>query len=47
MQLNAGFIGAQKITKVPRLGIMKSDLLNKYTSPEYVQMFSRNRERIR
>ena len=37
--INAGFIGAQKITKVPRLGIMKSDLLNKYTSPEYVQMF--------
>jgi|MDTB01.3.fsa_nt_gb hypothetical protein len=37
--VNAGFIGAQKITKVPRLGIMKSQLLGKYASPEYVQMF--------
>ena len=37
--VNAGFIGAQKITKVPRLGIMNSNLLGKYASPEYVQMF--------
>ena len=37
--INAGFIGAQKIIDVPRLGIMKSALLNKYASPEYVQMF--------
>ena len=37
--VNAGFIGAQKITKVPRLGIMNSKLLGKYASPEYVQMF--------
>ena len=37
--VNAGFIGAQKITKVPRLGIMNSSLLGKYASPEYVQMF--------
>ena len=36
---NAGFIGAQQIRKMPRLGIMKSELLNKWTSPEYVQMF--------
>ena len=28
-----------KITSVPRLGIMKSQLLGKYASPEYVQMF--------
>ncbi len=37
--VNAGFIGAQKITKVPRLGIMNSSLLGKFASPEYVQMF--------
>ena len=37
--VNAGFIGAQKITTVPKLGIMKSQLLGKYASPEYVQMF--------
>ena len=37
--INAGFIGAQQITKVSRLGIMKSSLLNKWASPEYVQMF--------
>tara|TARA_R100001594_G_scaffold97255_1_gene131483 strand:+ start:281 stop:4672 length:4392 start_codon:yes stop_codon:yes gene_type:complete len=37
--VNAGFIGAQKITKVPRLGVMNSNLLGKYASPEYVQMF--------
>jgi len=37
--VNKGFIGAQKIVDVPRLGIMKSALLNKYASPEYVQMF--------
>ena len=37
--INAGFVGAQKIIDVPRLGIMKSALLNKYASPEYVQMF--------
>ena len=37
--VNAGFIGAQKITKLPRLGIMNSSLLGKYASPEYVQMF--------
>ena len=37
--INAGFIGAQQIRKMPRLGIMKSELLNKWTSPEYVQMF--------
>jgi len=36
---NAGFIGAQQIKKMPRLGILKSDLLNKYTSPEYIEMF--------
>ena len=37
--VNAGFIGAQQIRNMPRLGIMKSELLNKWTSPEYVQMF--------
>jgi hypothetical protein len=38
--VNAGFIGAQKITNVPRLGIMKSQLLNKWASPEYVEAFA-------
>ncbi len=37
---NAGFIGAQQIKSVPRLGIMKSNLLNKWASPEYVQGFA-------
>jgi hypothetical protein len=37
---NAGFIGAQQIKNVPRLGIMKSNLLNKWASPEYVQGFA-------
>ncbi len=37
---NAGFIGAQQIKSVPRLGIMKSSLLNKWASPEYVQGFA-------
>ena len=37
---NAGFIGAQQIKNVPRLGIMKSDLLNKWASPEYVEAFA-------
>ena len=37
---NAGFVGAQQIKSVPRLGIMKSDLLNKWASPEYVQGFA-------
>ena len=37
---NAGFIGAQQIKSVPRLGIMKSELLNKWASPEYVQGFA-------
>jgi len=37
---NAGFIGAQQIKSVPRIGIMKSDLLNKWASPEYVQGFA-------
>jgi hypothetical protein len=37
---NAGFIGAQQIKSVPRLGIMKSDLLNKWASPEYVEAFA-------
>ena len=37
---NAGFIGAQQIKSVPRLGIMKSDLLNKWASPEYVESFA-------
>ena len=36
---NAGYIGAQQIKSVPRLGIMKSGLLNKWTKPEYVQAF--------
>ncbi len=37
---NAGVLNAQKITNVPRLGIMKSGLLNKYASPEYVESFA-------
>ena len=37
--INAGFIGAQKIRKMSKIGMMKSELLNKWTSPEYVQMF--------
>jgi len=37
---NAGFIGAQQIKNVPRLGIMKSQLLNKWASPEYVEGFA-------
>ena len=37
---NAGFVGAQQIKSVPRLGIMKSDLLNKWASPEYVEGFA-------
>ena len=37
---NAGFIGAQQIKSVPRLGIMKSSLLNKWASPEYVEGFA-------
>ena len=38
--VNAGFIGAQQIKSVPRLGIMKSQLLNKWASPEYVEGFA-------
>ena len=38
--INAGFIGAQQIKSVPRLGIMKSNLLNKWASPEYVEAFA-------
>ena len=37
--INAGFIGAQQIRKMSKIGMMKSELLNKWTSPEYVQMF--------
>ena len=37
---NAGFIGAQQIKSVPKLGIMKSDLLGKWASPEYVEGFA-------
>jgi hypothetical protein len=37
---NAGFLNAQQITSVPRLGIMKSNLLNKWASPEYVEGFA-------
>ena len=37
---NAGFVGAQQIKSVPKLGIMKSDLLNKWASPEYVEGFA-------
>jgi len=37
---NAGFIDAQQIKSVPRIGIMKSNLLNKWASPEYVQGFA-------
>ena len=37
---NAGFVGAQQIKSVPRLGIMKSNLLNKWASPEYVEGFA-------
>ena len=37
---NAGFIGAQQIKSVPRLGIMKSDLLNKWAAPKYVEGFA-------
>jgi len=37
---NAGFVGAQQIKSVPRLGIMKSGLLNKWASPEYVEGFA-------
>ena len=37
--VNAGFIGAQPIRKVSKMGMMKSELLNKYAAPEYVQMF--------
>jgi len=36
---NAGFVRAQQIKEVPRLGIMKSDLQELWASPEYVQMF--------
>ena len=38
--VNAGVIGAQQIKSVPRLGIMKSNLLNKWASPEYVEGFA-------
>ena len=37
---NAGFLNAQQIKSVPRLGIMKSNLLNKWASPEYVEGFA-------
>ena len=37
---NAGFLNAQQIKSVPKLGIMKSDLLNKWASPEYVEAFA-------
>ena len=37
---NAGILDPQPITKVPRLGnLLKSDVLNLYASPEFVQMF--------
>ena len=36
----AKYIDAQQITSVPRLGnVLKSDVLNLYASPEYVQAF--------
>ena len=37
---NAGFLDAQQIKSAPRLGIMKSNLLNKWASPEYVEGFA-------
>ena len=38
--INAGILNAQKIEKLPRLGRhMKSDLMELYADPEYVQMF--------
>ena len=38
--INAGVLNAQKIQKLPRLGRhMKSDLMNLYADPDYVQMF--------
>ena len=38
--INAGVLNAQKIEKLPRLGRhMKSDLMELYADPEYVQMF--------
>ena len=40
MRGTRGFIGAQQIKSVPRLGIMKSNLLNKWASPEYVEGFA-------
>jgi len=36
---NAGFIGAKQIKEIPRLGIMKSELQDLFTSPEYINMF--------
>ena len=34
------YVDAQQITSVPRLGnVLKSDVLNLYASPEYVQAF--------
>jgi len=37
---NAGFLDAQKITTIPRLGnVLKSELTELYTSPDFVQMF--------
>ena len=37
---NAGILDPQKITSVPRLGnVLRSDVLNLYASPEFVQMF--------
>ena len=37
--LAKGFTNAQKIIKIPKLGVMNSELNNLYASPEYVQMF--------
>jgi len=37
--LAKGFKDAQRITKIPKLGVMNSELNNLWASPEYVQMF--------
>jgi hypothetical protein len=37
---NAGILDPQKVISVPRLGnVLKSDVINLYASPEFVQMF--------
>ena len=44
----AGVVDAQQITSVPRLGnVLKSDVLNLYASPEFVQMFQRCGQHVR